>query len=232
MFLDRQHAGVELGKKVLEWLRSHGQDGGEAVVFGIPRGGVVVAGEVAKVLRCPLRLVIARKIGAPFNPELAIGAVGPDGTITVDEKLTTWAQVPSEELFALAKGVLQEISRRAKVYGQKEGIPEAARKTVVLVDDGVATGITVRAAIESLKRAGASKIVLAVPVAPKDVLEALARWVDGVICLSTPEDFVCVGNWYVDFHQVSDEEVINILRAGKTIGDEGLQAGGWEWRKE
>jgi len=210
VFADRRDAGRRLAAR-LQHLQKP-----DVNVIGIPRGGVIVAAEVAAALNAPLDVIVPRKIGAPFNPELAIGAVAPDGTIFYDEAMIGYAGIDRQGLEQQAAKELQEIGRRLSVY---QGARSAGRgaapgyrgRTVILVDDGIATGYTVQAALRSLRLQEPSRLVLAVPVAPPDSLARLRPDADEVICLLVPEDFYAVGQFYKDFRQTTDQEVIAAL---------------------
>jgi len=212
IFRDRKDAGQRLG------LALAGYRGEDTVVLGIPRGGMVVAAEVAKILLAPLDLIIPRKIGAPHNPEVAIGAITPDGTMIINERLAAVMGLEEEEISLLAEEVRTEIARRVDRYRGKRPAQELAGKFVILVDDGIATGFTITAALQSIKKAGPAKLVLAIPVAPPDTVKTLSREVDEMVCLESPENFYAVGQFYVDFEQTEDDEVIALLHenaAGK-----------------
>lgn len=195
IFKDRESAGQLLAKR----LKGTKAD----LVLGIPRGGVVVAEEIAKELKLPLDIVVVRKIGAPWQSELALGALDPDGEII-------WEGNLREDLNETVKSELKELKRREDLYRNGRKKIEVQEKTIILVDDGVATGSTVSAAIKYLKRHGA-KIILAVPVASKDSLEKIKVEADEIVVLETPEYFEAVGQFYSEFLSVSDEEVISLL---------------------
>jgi predicted phosphoribosyltransferase len=179
---------------------------------------VIVAAEVAAALGAPLDVIVSRKIGAPFNPELAVGAVAPDGTIFYDEAMISYAGIDRQSLKQQAARELQEIERRLGAYrgarvesAAPVTAPEYRGRIVILVDDGIATGYTVQAALRSLRRQKPARLVLAVPVASPDSLSRLGPDADEVICLLTPEDFYAVGQFYRDFRQTTDQEVIAAL---------------------
>jgi putative phosphoribosyl transferase len=205
-FRDRTEAGRLLG----DHLRGLGITDG--VVLGIPRGGVEVAAEVAQVLGAPLDVALARKVGAPGNRELAIGAVGPDGSAVIDEVLA--GRVGSTEAW-LARAVEAErvevADRLRRFRGDRPPLDVAAR-TAIVVDDGVATGSTAAVVGRWLRQAGAGRGVLAVPVAPPSTAARLGDDYDDVIVLATPENFFAVGEFYADFRQVTDDEVRDLLR--------------------
>lgn len=206
MFQDR----VEAGRLLAAELKEIGpvKDG---VVVAIPRGGVVVGAEVAKDLDIPIDVIVPRKIGAPFNPEVAVGAVTEDGTTIFDERALRLLGLARESLDDAVKVQLAEIARRTQLYRSGKDPLPLEGKTVILVDDGVATGYTTLAALRSVKNARPARVVLAVPVAPPDTAEMLSGEVDEMICLLTPEPFYAVGQFYRRFDQTTDEEVIALL---------------------
>jgi predicted phosphoribosyltransferase len=206
LFRDRHEAGKLLAQKLLD-LKGNPN----AIVLGIPRGGVVVAYEVAKTLGLPLDVFVARKIGAPGNPELAIGAVASDGTVVLDEVSISLMGVPKQYIEKETERQKEEIRKRIQAYrGGREGY-SLQGKIVILVDDGVATGATIIASLRAIKASNPSQTILAVPVAPPDTVEKLRREADKVICLYTPSPFWAVGAFYVNFEQISDEEVQALL---------------------
>jgi putative phosphoribosyl transferase len=208
VFRDRRHAGAVLG----ELVRAHvSPDGGRVVVLGIPRGGVVVAAQVARALGAELDLAVPRKLRAPHNPELAVGAVAEDGSVYVDERVASSLRVPSDYLQQEVAQQLEEIRRRVQAYRQGRPPVELAGRTVVLVDDGVATGSTMIAAVRSARRRGAARVVVAVPVAPPEAVRRLREEGCEVLCVREDPLFVAVGQFYEDFTQVSDAEVRGLL---------------------
>ena len=206
VFKDRKQAGEQLAQKLVQYK---GQD---TLVLAIPRGGVVVGEEVARVLDSPLDVIVTRKIGAPGNPEFAIGAIGPYDQIFLNQEAITRYNIPKEYLNAEIGRQGVEMERREKVY--REGKPplELKDKTVLLVDDGIATGANVKVAVKSVKCQRPKKLILAVPVGPKETIEELKKEVDELVCLATPEIFYAVGQFYQEFSQTTDEEVMEILR--------------------
>ena len=207
VFEDRVDAGRQLGARL---SRMSLQD---PVVLALPRGGVPVAAEVARALHAPLDLVLVRKIGAPSQPELAIAAVadGAEPALEIDES-TLAASGASREYVARQVGAhLQEIERRRRLYLQGRAPLDLEGRTAVLVDDGIATGTTARAAIQALRWRLPRRIVLAVPVAPAEELPALASLVDELVCLSQPSYFRAVGAHYRDFEQTTDDEVRDLM---------------------
>jgi putative phosphoribosyl transferase len=205
IFNDRIDAGKRLAS-VMPNFR-----GRDAIVLAIPRGGVVVGFEIAQALGFPLDVIIPRKIGAPGNPELAIGAVTEDGTIILDEELVSYLGVSQEFIDAESERQKQEINRRLKLYRKDEPYPELSGLTVILVDDGIATGSTMKAALASVRNKGAENVFIAVPVGPPATIEELKRRADAVFCLLTPEYLDAIGEFYRNFEQTTDEEVIALL---------------------
>ena len=200
---------TEAGKQLAVALKNTGKN---AIVLAVPRGGVVIGFEIAHALNVPLDIIITKKIGAPENPELAIGAVAEDGTFLLDEKLVELLGVPQNYIKAEVERQKSEIKRRLKSYRGDLPSPEIAGREVILVDDGVATGSTLKAALRSLKNRGAKPIVIAVPVGPLETVRELKKEADRVVCLFTPEPFYAIGEFYEDFKQTTDEEVIELLK--------------------
>ena len=206
-FGDRVQAGRVLG----EHLRQEGLGSPGGVVLGIPRGGVVTAAEVARVLGLPLDVALARKVGAPGNRELAIGAVGPDGQAVIDEDLARRVGATAEWLEgAVAAERAVVVDRLRRFRGDRPPLDVAGRQAIV-VDDGVATGNTAAAVGRWLDRAGAGRRILAVPVAPPSTKERLSSSYDEFVALATPATFFAVGEFYVDFRQITDDEVRELL---------------------
>jgi putative phosphoribosyl transferase len=188
----------------------------DPVVLALPRGGVPVAAEVAKALKAPLDLVMVRKIGMPWQPELAAAAIidGQDAQIVVNEDVCALAGVSPRYIDKAAKKELAEIERRARVYLKDRPRAAIAGRSAIIVDDGIATGTTMRAVIRALRRKRPKAVIVAVPVAPAHTVELLRGEVDDIVCLATPKPFYGVGPYYADFHQVPDEEVIAFLKGG------------------
>lgn len=207
MFRDRVDAGRKLASQVSLMSLS------QAIVLALPRGGVPVGAEVARALGAPLDVLVVRKIGAPSQPELALGAIA-DGEHTVlvrNDDLLTALGVSPTEFERLAEEQRAEVARRKALYGGVHAVDAIAGRDVVLVDDGLATGATAKVAIAALRYGKPARIVLAVPVAPADTLRELRGLVDALVCLETPHWFDGVGGHYRDFRQVADEEVIATL---------------------
>jgi putative phosphoribosyl transferase len=213
LFSDRAEAGRELARPLAKY---RGQD---VLVLGVPRGGVTVAVEVARALQAPLDVVMARKIGAPHQPELAIGAVvSGDHMRFLDDAAIQYLQVPDDYLERETQRQLEEINRRMTLLRGDRPLPEIAGRTVIVIDDGIATGYTIRAALAGLRRLHPGHLVVAVPVAPESSCRELEAVADEVVCLHTPEPFMAVGIWYEDFDQVTDEEVQELLREARPVG--------------
>lgn len=207
MFRDRAVAGRKLAEQL-----SYYNNKPDVVAIGLPRGGVVTAFEVARVLQVPLDLLIVRKIGLPENPELAVGALAHDGSIFFNEKLMKELGLTVKDLTRTIEQEKAEAARRYAHYKGKLAPIVLRDKTVLLIDDGIATGATMRVAIKSVKAQGVKKIVVAVPVAPPDTLEIIAREVDEIVCLLVAQHFWAVGAFYEQFPQVTDEEVLALMR--------------------
>ncbi len=207
VFADRIEAGRALAERLAR--RSYERP----VVLALPRGGVPVAAEVAKALGAPLDLVLVRKIGVPFQPELAVGAIvdGPHPEIVINEDVRRLAGVSEDDIAAVKERELAEIDRRRQTYLKgREHVPiEGA--TAIVIDDGIATGATVRAALKGLRRREPARLVLAVGVAPPETLAKLRPEVDDIVCLEAPDPFFAISLYYRDFRQVADEEVVALL---------------------
>jgi putative phosphoribosyl transferase len=211
LFYDRTDAGRRLAKLLKRRIQ------GPCIVLAIPRGGVVVGYEVAKELGCPLDVVISRKVGAPAQPELAVGAVAEDGAVFVDEEIAVLVGVSRDYVERRAREELREVRRRAEEYRGGREMPDLSGKTVILVDDGLATGLTMMAAVHMARNKGAEKVVVAVPVSPPETVAKLRRHADEVICLETPTNFYAIGQFYDRFDQLTDEETNSILRKSREV---------------
>ncbi|WP_298439820.1 phosphoribosyltransferase [Geobacter sp.] len=207
IYKDRKDAGIRLAEKLM-----HYRNKADVVVLGLPRGGVTVAYQIAKAIQCPLDILIVRKIGFPGNPELAAGAVSETGTVVLNDDIVSGYGVSREYLERETARQKNEIARRITLYRGGKGVPPLAGKTVILVDDGVATGATVKAAISTLKQEGIAKLVVALPVASREAEREIASTVDEWICLQTPAGFMAVGNYYYDFTQVEDNDVVAMMK--------------------
>ena len=214
-FHDRAEAGRRLAKALSRYKDS------EVVVLALPRGGAPVAAAIATALHAPLDLVLVRKIGVPYQPELAMGAIADGGkTITVrNDEVIAATGVTESEFNAVRDREAREIERRRALYLGGRERPEVAGRVAIVVDDGIATGATTRAALRAVRARGPKKLVLAVPVAPTDTLDAMRDEADEVICLEAYDVFGAIGFFYADFRQVSDEEVIEILNASEGLAN-------------
>ncbi len=215
LFVDRFHAGKLLAEKLKDliaskYLEDYKKD--NIVVLGIPRGGVEVAYVIAKEFDLPLRVIIPRKIGAPFNEEFAIGAVTEDGEVLLNTEAMLVYNIPKEYLIKKVKEEMEEIKKRKELYqGFKEKIT-LKDKVVILVDDGIATGLTVKAALNYIKKQNPKAIILAVPVLPADRVETFKKLVDDLVYVEAPINFWAVGQFYQNFSQTSQETVIRLLK--------------------
>ena len=204
-FRDRAEAGSQLAS-ALEPLGLH-----EPLVLGLPRGGVPVAAVVAERLGGELGVVVARKVGAPGHPEFGIGAIAEHGGEVVDERTVAALGLSRRAYAELVRAEREELERRVRRYRHGAPPPEVRHRDVVVVDDGIATGVTAQAALEGLRSRGPARLVMAAPVGAPDSVEALRSCADEVVCPLQPPDFVAVGAWYRDFHQTSDDEVDRLL---------------------
>ena len=206
MFVDRSEAGEKLAEELREYKDK------DCVVVAIPRGGVIVADQVARELDCPLDLIITRKIGAPGNPELAMGAVAGENRVVISEDIKAGLGASEEYIQAEVAKQLSEIRRRRRIYVGEKPLLSLKNKIVILIDDGLATGYTARVAVDVIRKEDPSQIILAVPVAPRDTCESLSSKVDKVVCLDRPGLFYAVGQFYLDFSQTTDDEVVEIMK--------------------
>jgi len=208
LFADRSEAGRRLAERLLRFKDER------PVVLALPRGGVPVGFEVAQALDAPLDLVLVRKIGAPFQPELAVGAVvdGGRAETVVNEDLVREFQIPESYIAEESARQLEEIERRRNLYLAESTRAPVEGHTAIVVDDGIATGATMEAALHATRRANPRRLVLATPVAPPDTIARLRPQADEVVCLATPMLFAAIGAFYEDFRQLSDEEVVDLLR--------------------
>jgi predicted phosphoribosyltransferase len=209
IFANRVDAGRRLASALDKFAES------DAIVLAIPRGGVVVGYEIARKLNLSLDIVVPRKIGAPHNPELAIGAVTEDGTIQLNNNLVQYLSVSKDYIEQACEQQRLEITRRLKRYRGDIPYPNLTKRIVIIVDDGVATGATIQAALASIRKKKPALIVVAIPVAPPSIIEDLQKKADRVICLSIPEFFSAVGQFYRNFRQTSDEEVKRLLESSQ-----------------
>lgn len=209
LYKDRYDAGRKLAESLYHFKPE------KPLILALPRGGVVIGYEISKTLKAPLVVFVARKIGVPFYPELGIGAIAPNGIQILDNELIHSLNIPEKEIQKIIELETVELQRRLDTY--REGMPplELKGKTVILVDDGLATGVSAKASILSIKKLNPKKIILAVPVSPPNTALELQKEVDVFLCLHEPKDFYAVSAYYENFNQVSDNEVINLLNKAK-----------------
>ena len=204
-FADRTDAGRRLGSRVAAMeLR-------DPVILALPRGGVPVGYEVAAAVHAPLDVVIARKLGAPFQPELGVGAIAEGGVLVLEDATLEGLGLTRADMHATITHERAELERRVRQYRGDRELPATAGRSVVVVDDGLATGVTARAALRSIRRGGPRQLILAVPVGPPDADRIMAGEADVVVCLEQPDRLAAVGQWYEDFRQTDDETVLDLL---------------------
>lgn len=213
LFMDRRQAGRVLASS----LRSYAGRP-DLVVLALPRGGVPVAYEIARALRAPLDVFVVRKLGVPGHEELAMGALAPDGVCILDERIVGGLDISSEDISRAVRHQRRELVRREHAYRGEQPPVDVSDRTVILVDDGLATGSTMRAAIEALRRQHPARIVAAVPVAAPETCGEMSAVADEMMCAATPQPFHAVGLWYEDFSQTSDAEVRELLEAARERG--------------
>jgi len=208
-FRNRTDAGRQLAEKLVAYA-----DRGDVLVLALPRGGVPVAFEVAQALGAPLDVFVVRKLGVPGYEELAMGAVATGGVRVLNDEIVRGLGISDHQIDAVVARELHELARRERLYRGDRPPPDVAGRTVILVDDGLATGATMRAAVAALRQRQPARIVIAVPTASPDTSEALKAEADDVVCAVTPEPFLAVGDWYEDFTQTTDDEVRELLARG------------------
>ena len=210
MFKDRNEAGRLLAERLGAYKNQK-----NVVVIGLPRGGVPVAYQIAKALNLPLDIIASRKLGMPGNPEAAMGAITVDGEKVLDTKLIAMFEIDQDYIDNEIANEQAEAERREKLYRAGRSPLVLLNKTVILVDDGVATGSTMRVAIQSVRRQKAKKIVLVVPVAPREFIQEIAPDVEEITCIQTPTDFVALSPYYEVFDQVEDKEVVRLMSSAR-----------------
>ncbi|QBQ53140.1 phosphoribosyltransferase [Nitrosococcus wardiae] len=201
---------VEAGRLLADALKPYAGRT-DVLILALPRGGLPVAFEVAQVLAAPLDLMLVRKLGVPGQEELAMGAIASGGITYLNQDLAESLRISDSAIDGVASREKKELERREQAYRGHRPIPEVRNRCVILIDDGLATGATMRAAVLALRQRQPGRIVIGVPVAPADTVENLRAEADEVICLATPEPFLAIGKWYEDFSQTSDEEVRDLL---------------------
>jgi len=205
-FIDRKDAGKQLATGLKQYTRRK-----DVVLLALPRGGVAVAEPIAQALHLPLDIIITKKLGAPFSPELAVGALTQDGEALWNEELLASLGLTRHDMEPIVESARHEMERRLKLYQQNNTI-DLHGKVAIIIDDGIATGATIKAAVASIKKKGVRKIVIAAPVAPLSVVESLKPLVDEVIYLEAPRSLLSIGQFYDEFHQLTDEEVLLLLQ--------------------
>ena len=205
-FVNRREAGIELASRLAKY-----RGGDDVVVVALPRGGVPVAYEIAEALDAPLDVFVVRKLGMPGHPEFAIGAIASGGVRVLTEDVIRWYRIPDSVIDAIARQELAELERREREYRRGRPPIDLRDRVVILVDDGLATGSTMRAAVEAVRAHKPARVVVAVPVGAPATCEEFADITDEIVCARTPEPFSAVGLWYRDFSQTTDEEVRALL---------------------
>jgi putative phosphoribosyl transferase len=220
MFRDRKDAGERLAARLAHLT------GTEPVVLALPRGGVAIGAQIARLLAAPLDIVLVRKIGVPWQPELALGAVA-DGAaleVFIDAHMAEALAIPEDYVRTETARQMAEIERRRELYCAGRPPVEVAGRTAIVVDDGIATGATMRVALRAVRRRGPSRLVLAAPVAAAETLAALNREADETVCVEAPHGLGAIGYYYADFHQLSDDEVVGLLAGAGAGADAGAAA--------
>jgi putative phosphoribosyl transferase len=211
-FRNRAEAGILLGKRLAAYA-----DRPDVLILALPRGGVPVGFEIAKALHAPLDVVLVRKLGCPGQQELAMGAIVSGGMQVLNEPVVRSLGISAREIQSVAAKEHVELERREQLYRNGRASPTIRGRTVILVDDGIATGTTMRVALVAVRRQGPSRLVLAVPVAPSSTCQEMKPLVDELVCLLAPEDFVAISVWYEDFSQTSDQEVCDLLEQAERM---------------
>jgi predicted phosphoribosyltransferase len=205
-FVDRRAAGIELAARLSDYSNRD-----DVIVLALPRGGVPVAFEVARALQAPLDLFLVRKLGLPGHVELAMGAIASGGVQILNTEVVEWYRVPSHVIDAVARNERVELERREQAYRDGRPPPTLRDRVAILIDDGLATGSTMKAAVQGVRAHGPERIVVAVPVGAPDTCRAMEQMADEVVCARSPEYFSAVGQWYRDFSETSDDEVRALL---------------------
>ncbi len=218
-FANRHEAGVELASRLRRYAGRS-----DVVVLGLPRGGVPVAAEVAEALDAPLDVFVVRKLGFPGQPEFAMGAIASGGVRVLSRDVIDWYRIPDATIDDIARDELAELERREREYRRNRPATALRDRIVILVDDGLATGSTMKAAVQAVRLHAPARVVVAVPVGAASTCEELAAIADEVVCARTPDPFSAVGLWYRDFAQVSDDEVRALLQSGARAATGGTRS--------
>lgn len=205
-FKDRKTAGQLLAQKLQKYASVS-----DLLILGLPRGGVVVAYEVAMALRAPLDVFLVRKLGVPYQPELAMGAIAEGGVLLVNEEVVNYLSISKDTIDEVVNVELEELHRREKMYRNNGSSPQIAGHQIIVVDDGLATGATMKAAVKAIKSRNPKKIIVAIPVGAPQTCREIQQEVDELVCLMSPEPFSAVGNWFDNFDQTTDQEVRELL---------------------
>jgi predicted phosphoribosyltransferase len=213
MYTDRTDAGRQLAREAQAYREEN------PIVLALPRGGVVVGYEIAAALDAPLDVMVVRKLGAPGNPEFGFGALAPDRVVHLDERTVSMLGLTQEAIQRVVDAEREELQRRLDVYRGDRPEPELADRTVLLVDDGLATGVTAKAAARAVRRRGPRRVVLAVPVAAPSSAQEMTNFVDEVICPLQPPHFAALSQWYRHFGQTTDAEVVELLQRSRARAD-------------
>jgi predicted phosphoribosyltransferase len=215
-FTDRREAGEALARRLAAYAGRH-----DVVVLALPRGGVPVAFEVARALRAPLDVLVVRKLGFPGQAEFAMGAIASGGVRVMNDEIPPEYLPPTATVDAIAQAELIELTRRERAYRGHRALTPLIGRTVLLVDDGLATGTTMQAAVKAVRMMNPARVVVAVPVGSVQACAALGAIADELVCLATPEPFSAVGLWYREFPQTSDQEVADLLTSAAAFGEQG-----------
>lgn len=214
LFADRRAAGRELAKRLSEFA-----DRPDLVVLGLPRGGVPIAYEIAAALRVPLDVLVVRKLGTPGQEELAVGAIASGGVLVLNDDIVAGIGLEPEEIEAIAEPETIELERRERLYRGARRPLNVCGRTIIVADDGLATGATMSAAIQALRRQAVSRIIVAVPIGAPETCVEIAEQADGIVCAYVPRRLLAIGNWYEDFSATSDEEVRELLDTARSSSE-------------
>lgn len=209
LFKDRKYAGIELAKVITKFA------GDKPVILALPRGGVIIGYEIAKALNSSLDVIVARKIGLPHNKEFGIGAIAEDDVRLLDKQVIDRIGIPNHLLEEIIAEEKKELDRRIQLYRKNKPLPNLKNKTAIIVDDGLATGLTAKAAIAVIKKQKPKRLIFACPVCAYDAAQDIRFLVNEVVCLATPLNLVAIGRWYNRFEQVSDKRVLELLKRSR-----------------